>query len=161
MQDERKRIEKEVEHAKASLAKKLNVIENDVRETVENIKESKDQIAQKVQEAWKAFDYKKQVKEHPIEMVGGAFVGGILLGTFAMRRGNNPEGKSPNMIDSVKDSLAEEWKTLKTIVVGEVERKIEKIVDEKAGDLAGQINGVLRSAAVKLGADKQTVELNE
>lgn len=166
MQNERERLVEEVEAKKAEIHEKWNVLEGDLKHTVDSIK----QVKEKVKNVTKYLNLKQQVQDHPLEVVGGVTLGGFLVGVAATRASAStgsyapvraqlpriPKPESPTM-RFFKDLLADEWKVAKGILLTEIAMKLDGVVKNKSNAWAQPINDVIQKTAEKMGAQKQTV----
>lgn len=180
MEDNVRKLEREVEQTTASLNRNFQLIETELTKKVQDTKE---RAIEKMEDIKESFNLKKQVEKHPTQMVGGAVVTGLIVGAFvsggsrkSSRRGqeltdhdvtashqfaeeiapsipSRPREKSSTAMDRVFSEFRDEIDLAKKIIMGVVFTKAGEALGKKIPQWNPVIQEIVGGASKKLGSD--------
>jgi ElaB/YqjD/DUF883 family membrane-anchored ribosome-binding protein len=176
-ESEVKELHHEIDETRANLASKLETLEEKVTETVrstaENVEETIENVTSSVQETVtqvkRTFDLEHQMQERPWVLIGGAALGGFLVGSYFARRpqygpwqappgraaaaytAGRPEAARPGFMEGLMNQFGDELGMVKELAIGYLAGVARDLIKEAAPNLGQQVQEIMDSATTKLG----------
>jgi len=165
-------LEQQVEQTKSNIVHSLEIVENKVRDKV-------DEVRDKVEEVKHTLDLKSKVVEHPLAAVGGSVLTGLVLGALvsggrssdayesdsyeesalpvrkATRSSNG--GGFAHWVKNIAHEFDDEIKMAKGMAVGALLGNVMKFAEEKAPQFSPYIRPLVDSVK---GKNAYTVDVN-
>lgn len=88
MQTQLKDLEKQNMETRSAIVDKLGVVEDKIRDAVQDVRSSVTAVKNRL-------DLKKQVEDHPVTMVAGSILTGLVLGTAVSRSHKDRDSRNP------------------------------------------------------------------
>jgi hypothetical protein len=156
-----KDIRDQMAETRASLAEKIEKLENKVLGTVETAQASVEQTAEAVKDTveittaniQRTFDLKHQVDRNPWLMVGGSVFAGYVLGVMSTSRPSAPSNGKSCSSTSVEriGAFDEEVEMMKGLAVGVAAGVLRDSLKEAMPGLASEVDHFMNTATRKLG----------